>query len=154
MGFESGLAQQASTFVESLHIKPAPAVEKTVDETGQEMKLPEQGDIVTISKEARALAAPENSGDSGKSSGGEDDQNQTVKMLQERIEKLEEEIKEIEDGDLPQKEKLQKVQGKQAQLMQLRDQLLSAQQEELKLDGMSNGGGTRANGAGNNVADF
>ena len=109
MGFESGFAQLTSTFSESLHIKPAPAVEKTIDEMAQETKLPDQGDLVTISQEARALAAPEKSGDSGKSGEGEEDQNQAIEMLQERIEKLEEEIKDIEDGDLPQKEKLQKA---------------------------------------------
>lgn len=154
MAIESGLAQQASTFVDSLNVKPAPAVEKTADETGQETKLPEQGDTVTISKEARALAAPEKSGDSGKSSEGEDDQSQTIKTLEKSIEKLEGEIEEIQDGDLPQKEKLQQVQDKQAQLMQLRDQLLKAQQEEVELDGMASGGGTSANGAGNSVANF
>lgn len=154
MVFESGIVQQASTFSESLQIKPAPSVEKTVDETGQESKIPTHGDLVTISKEARALAAPENSGDSGKSGEGDDDQNAAIKMLKERIEKIEEEIKALEESNLPEKEKLQKVQSKQAHLMELRDQLLKAEQEELKASGAASGGGTRANGAGNSVSSF
>jgi len=153
MAIESGLAQQASTFVESLNVKPAPSVEKTPDEAGQEMKIPDQGDTVTISQEARALAAPETTGESGQS-GEESEQNQIIEQLEKRIEALEKELKEIQDSDLPEKEKTQQVQAKQVQLMELRDQLLKAEQEELKLDGYSAGGGTRAQGFGNSVDSF
>lgn len=153
MAIESGLAQQASTFVDSLQIKPAPSVERTADETGQDLKAPEQGDKVTISKEARALVAPEKSDDSSQAK-EETNVDQTIKLLKERIERLEEEIKELEDGDLPEKQKLQKVQAKQTELMELRDQLLKAEQTKLKADGQAEGGGTRANGFGNSVADF
>ena len=73
MIIESGLAQ-TTQFSESLDIKLSPAQEKTEDELTLEAKIPEQssGDTVTISEAARALAAAENSGETG--SGTEDGQ--------------------------------------------------------------------------------
>jgi len=153
MAIESGLAQQASMFAESLNIKPAPSVEKTPDEAGQEIKLPEQGDRVSISKEARALVAAEKPGDSAQAD-EKKEENPVIKMLKEQIKVLEAEIEELEKSDLPQKQKQQQVQAKQAELMQIRDQLLKAEEEMLKGSGMAIGGGTRANGAGSSVADF
>jgi hypothetical protein len=153
MGIESGLAQQASMFSESLNIKPAPAVERTPDEAGQDIKVPEQGDKVSISEEARALVAAEKPGDSAQTE-GEDAGNPVITALNDRIEKIEAEIKELEKSNLPQKEKQQQVQGKQAELMELRDQLVKAQEEQLKIDGMAARGGTRANGFGKSVAEF
>lgn len=152
MAIESGLAQKASGFTGSMEVKPAPSIEKTPDETGQDSKNPQQGDQVTISEEARALSAPEKAGASGQTK--EEKQDALIAQLKERIQKLEEEIKELEKSDDPEKEKQQKIQGKLDQLMQLRDQLLKAQQAELKAQGQASGGGTRANGAGNSVADF
>jgi len=81
----------------------------------------------------------------------DDTSEQTVKQLKEQIEKLEEEIKEIENSDAPEKEKLSKTQGKQAQLMELRSQLLKAQQEETEVAGVGDGGGTRAQGFANSL---
>lgn len=282
MAIESGLAQQASVFADSMQIKPAPSVERTADETGQDLKAPLQGDKISISKEARALAATDNSenpqwdegqdnpfgltpeeqkranelfdeldtlftsgkeltsaqeervdaifdeldelfpveeefnltaeeekqldalfakldelyenehltpeqekqaegleqqidsifmaaemreegetedsaagvGVAGPREGADTTKELTIKMLKERIEKLEQEIKELEEGDLPEKQKLQKLQDKEVQLQELRDQLLKAQQEQLKTQGMAEGGGTRANGFGNSVSSF
>ena len=156
MVLESSLAQHATQFTDSLNVRPAPAVEKTADEQAQATKIPEQhGDMVSISKEARALAAPEKSGDSGiAKEEAEEDQNQTIQLLKAQIEKLEEDLKDLEKSDLPEKQKITQVQDKQTQLMELRSQLLKAQQAELKADGYSSSGGTRANGAGNSVADF
>ncbi|WP_319541559.1 hypothetical protein [uncultured Pseudodesulfovibrio sp.] len=152
MAIES-LAQQTSAFVDSLSIKPAPSAEKTVDETSQEIKTPVQGDTVTISDEARALAAPEESGESNQSD-DESPVDQTIKMLKKQIEKLEQEVQAIEDSDLPEKMKRTQVQEKQNQIMELRDQLSEALEAKMKNSGTSVGGGTRANGFGNSVADF
>jgi len=153
MAIESGLAQQASMFTESLNVKPPPAVEKTADETGQEMKLPEQGDVVTISQEARALVAAEKPDDSSQAK-EEKNEDQTIKLLKDRIETLEEEVKEVEDSNLPEKEKLEKIQPKQVQLMELREQLVKAEEAKLTDEGQASGGGTRANGFGKDAVDF
>ncbi|BCS88876.1 FlxA-like family protein [Pseudodesulfovibrio sediminis] len=153
MAIES-LAQQTSVFVDSLGIKPT-ATEKKADDASQEAKTPEQGDTITISEEARALAAMEKPDESSSNSSEEGNtMDSTIQMLKKQIEELEEDIKELEDGDLPEKEKLTQLQDKQVQLMQLKDQLLKAQQEQLGIEGMADGGGTRANGAGNSAASF
>ncbi len=154
MVLELSLAQQASQFVGSLNVRSAPSVEKSVDELGQDAKNPEQsGDVVSISEEARALIAAEESGESGETA-EDQEQDQLVQQLTEQIEELQTEIKELEEGDLPEKDKLSQISDKQTQLMELQDQLLKAQQADLKVDDMASGGGTRANGAGNDVASF
>lgn len=153
MMIESSLAQQASVFVDSLNVKDAPSVEKTAGEKAEETKVPEQkqGDTVSISMEARALVAAENSEESDT----ESPQEQHIKMLQEQIKKLQEEIKELQDSDeLTEKEKTQQVQAKQVQLMELQQQLTEAQETLLKSQGMASGGGTRASGFGNSVDSF
>lgn len=151
MAVES-LMQQAGTFVDALTVKPA-ATDKTGNETAQEARVPEQGDTVTISEEGRALIAMEKSGES-EESGQEKDMDQTIQILKDRIQKLEEEIKALEDGDLPEDRKQAQLQEKQAMLMDLRDQLLKAEQSKLKVSGMADGGGTRANGFGNTAETF
>lgn len=151
MAIES-LAQQTSTFVDSLSIKPAPSAEKTADETSMEIKTPVQGDTVTISEEARALIAPESSGESGQSEDSAIDQ--TIKMLKQQIEKLEQEVEELENSDLPEKMKRTQVQQKQNQIMELRDQLNTALETKMKAAGVAVGGGTRANGFGSSASDF
>ena len=151
MAIES-LAQQTSTFVDSLTVKPA-VTEKTEDDTAQEAKIPEQGDTVTISEEARALIAMEQPGES-EESGQEKDMDQTIQSLKDRITKLEEDIDELEKSDMSESQKTTQVQDKQAQLMELRDQLLQAQQTKLKADGQTEGGGTRATGFGNSAETF
>lgn len=153
MAIES-LAQQTSAFVDALSIKPSPT-DKTADENAQEAKTPVQGDTVTISEEARALIAAENPGDSQSSQSGEDTKmEETIRLLKEQIEKLEEELEELENKNMPEKEKLTQIQEKEARLMELRDQLLKAQQTKLKLDGQTEGGGTRARGFGNTAESF
>ncbi|WP_319582905.1 hypothetical protein [uncultured Pseudodesulfovibrio sp.] len=151
MAIES-LMQQAGTFVDALTVKPA-ATEKTGNETSQQARVPEQGDVVTISEEGRALIAMEMSGDSHELD-QEKDMDQTIDSLKKRIQKLEEEVEALEDGDLPEDRKQVQLQEKQAMLMDLRDQLLKAEQTKLKADGMADGGGTRANGFGNSVENF
>ncbi len=158
MVYESSLAAKSTQFSDSMQVRPAPTVEKTTEENGQDSKTPEQsGDMVSISKEARALAAPEKQETSlemKKKDDSKKDESAIIKMLKERIETLEKEIQELKDGDLPEKEKNKQVMDKQSQLTDLRDQLTKAQAEELKAQGMSATGGTRANGAGNSVASF
>lgn len=151
MAIES-LMQQGAAFVDALSYRPA-ATEKTEEETALEIKSPEQGDTVTISEEGRALVALSKSGESEESD-EEKDMDQTIETLKDRIEALEKEIKELEDGDLPEEKKLSQVQQKEMMLMELRDQLLKAQQTKLKVDGMADGGGTRANGFGNTAETF
>jgi len=151
MAIES-LMQQAGTFVGSMTVKSATAT-KTETETAREATVPEQGDTVTISEEGRALIAMEQSGDS-KELDQETDMDQTIETLKDRIEKLEEELKALEDGDLPEDRKQTQVQQKEAMLMDLRDQLLKAQQTKLKASGMTDGGGTRAPGFGNSAEMF
>ncbi|MGL1863607.1 MAG: hypothetical protein OCC46_13870 [Pseudodesulfovibrio sp.] len=154
MVLELSLAQQASQFVGSLNVQSAPSVEKSVDDQGQDAKIPEQsGDVVSISEEARALIAAEDSGESGETA-EDQEQDQLVQQLTEQIEELQTEIKELEEGDLPEKDKISQISDKQVQLMELQDQLLKAQQADLEMEGMASGGGTRANGAGNDVASF
>ncbi len=153
MMIESSLAQQTSVFADSLNVKEAPSVEKTAGEKAEEFKVPEQkqGDTVSISMEAKALVAAENSEESDTDS----PQEQRIKMLQDQIEKLQEEIKELQDSDeLTEKEKLQQIQGKQVQLMELQKQLAEAQETLLEPQGVASGGGTRANGFGNSVDSF
>lgn len=151
MAIES-LMQQGAPFVDALSYRPA-ATEKTEEEAALEIKTPEQGDTVTISEEGRALVALSKSGESEESD-EEKDMDQTIETLKDRIEALEKEIKELEDGDLPEEKKLSQVQQKEMMLMELRDQLLKAQQTKLKADGMADGGGTRANGFGNTAETF
>ncbi|XXJ21474.1 hypothetical protein ACR42D_18420 [Desulfovibrio caledoniensis] len=151
MAIES-LMQQAGAFVDALTVKPA-ATTKTGDEAALEARVPEQGDTVTISEEARALMAMEKPGDSHELD-QEKDMDQTIDSLKKRIQKLEEEIKAIEDGDLPEDRKQVQLQEKEAMLMDLRDHLLKAEQTKLKVTGMADGGGTRANGFGNSVENF
>jgi hypothetical protein len=151
MAIES-LMQQAGTFVGTLTVKPA-ATDRTGNETAQEVRVPEQGDTVTISEEGRALAAMEKPGES-KESDQEKDMDQTIQLLKDRIQKLEEEIKALEDGDLPEDHKQTQLQQKETMLMDLRDQLLKAEQTKLKVTGMADGGGTRANGFGKTAETF
>ena len=178
MIIESSLAQ-TSQFAESMDIKPSPAQEKTDDEKTLEAKAPQQasGDTVNISEAARALAAAENSGETEAKTGderengtdaamnagtaseakadGQTDAEQQIQRLKEMIEKLEEEIKEIEDDDaLSEKQKLQQVQAKQAMLMELREQLSDALEEQARKIGGSPYGGTRAEGFGGSVSTF
>ncbi len=162
MAIES-LLQQTSVFSDSLNIRGA-AAEKTADENGQQAKTPEQGDTVTISEEARALAAPEESEESEglqmklsaeqSEDTEESEADRIIRMLKQQIEKLEEEIKELEESDMPEKTKRTMIQDKQAQLMELNDQLAEAMENKLKGMGTSPGGGTRAQGFGNSVASF
>lgn len=159
---DSGLLQQVSTFAGTLDVKDAPSVEKTADEQGQEAKVPEQsqGDTVSISEDARALAAVEKTEESEPQTSSEKSDGQTlaekqIQMLKDQIERLEEEIKEIEEDDrLTEKQKLQMVQAKQVQLMELNKQLSEAQEEMMKNIGATPGGGTRANGFGNSLKTF
>ena len=151
MIMDSGLIQQASTFAESLNVKEAPSVEKTAGEEAQDAKVPEQGDSVSISLEARALAAVEESGESD----SETPLERQIRMLKEQIERIQEEIKEIQEDDrLTEKQKTQLIQAKQVQLMELQKQLSDAQEEQMKNIGATPGGGTRAQGAGSSLKTF
>ncbi|WFS62443.1 hypothetical protein LF599_17555 [Pseudodesulfovibrio thermohalotolerans] len=146
------LMQQTGAFVDALAVKAA-ATSKTEAETALEARIPDQGDTVTISEEGRALIALEKPGESEESD-QEKDMDQTIQTLKDRIQKLEEEIEALEEGDLPENRKMTQIQEKQTMLMDLRDQLLKAQQTKLKVDGMAEGGGTRANGFGNTAESF
>ena len=150
MAIES-LAQQTYLFVDSLNVRPV--TDKTEAETAQEARVPEQGDTVTISEEARALIALEMPDDS-KELDQEKDMDQTIQSLKDRIEKLEKDIDELEETPMPEARKLPQIQDKEAQLMEMRDQLIKAQQVKLKMDGQAEGGGTRANGFGNTAETF
>ena len=163
MAIES-LAQQTSTFVDSMNIRFSPT-EKTADENAQEAKTPVQGDTVTISEEARAIAAAEEpekseegqvnlSAEQTEESDEESEVDRIIRMLKEQIEKLKEEIKELEESDLPEKTKLTLIQDKQVQLMELNDQLAEAMESKFKSMGTTISGGTRAEGAGNSAASF
>ncbi|CCH49618.1 FlxA-like family protein [Pseudodesulfovibrio piezophilus] len=160
MVFESSLSQTATQFSDSLSVKPVATVEQTTEEISQEAKTPEQeqsGDTVSISEEARALVAAEKSGgteETESESDEETEQEQLVDRLEKQIEALEQELEEIDDSDLPEKQKLQQKQAKEAQLMELRDQLLQAQQEVLESEGLTSGGGTSATGFGNSASSF
>lgn len=149
MLINSTLAYEATAFADALDIRPA----RDGQEQGAQLPHRQQGDTVSISEEARALAAPEQSGQAGKSR-SQEKQEQLVQQLKDRIEQLEQEIKEIEKGDLPEKQKLSRLMDKQAQLMELRDQLVKAQADQAKMAGLSAGGGTRATGFGNSLGTF
>ncbi|MUM77503.1 hypothetical protein GKC30_07660 [Pseudodesulfovibrio sp. F-1] len=155
MVIELGMMQGQAQLSEALDIRTAPTLEKTADEQARAAKTPEQqGDTLTLSQEARALAATVKSEET--ESGSEDSespQEQIVNNLKKQIEKLEEDIDELEKSDLPEKQKQQQIQAKQEQLMQLNDQLLKAQ-EKLRGAGGQVSGGTRAEVVGNSVADF
>lgn len=151
MAIESML-QQTSVFVDSMNVK-SPTAEKTADENAQEAKTPDQGDSVTISEEARALAAMSKTDDSSETK-QEKDMDQTIQKLQEQIEQIEQEIADLRDKQIPEDQKQTQIQGKEVQLMELRKQLAEAQQTKLKADGQASGGGTRAQGFGNSVSTF
>ncbi|BDQ34104.1 hypothetical protein [Pseudodesulfovibrio portus] len=151
MAIES-LAQQTSVFVDSMNLRLSSA-EKTADENAQEAKTPAQGDTVTISEEARAIIAMEKQDQSGQTD-EESDMDQTIQTLKDQIEKLEQEIKDLEDKPIPEAQKRTQIQDKETRLMELRDQLVKAQQTKLKIDGQTLGGGTSAEGFGNSVASF
>ncbi|MGE4194851.1 MAG: hypothetical protein AB7E51_15810 [Pseudodesulfovibrio sp.] len=167
MAIES-LMQQGAAFVDALSLRHAPT-ETTEKEAALEAKTPEQSDTVTISEEGRALAAVETSGESEKSdesdnsrlklSAGqdtseEDEIDQIISMLKQQIERLQEEIKELEQSDLPEKIKQTAIQDKQVMLMELNKQLANAMENKAKNIGQADGGGTRANGPGNSAATF
>jgi hypothetical protein len=167
MAIES-LMQQGAAFVDALSLRHT-ATETTEKEAALEAKTPEQSDTVTISEEGRALAAVETSGESEKSdesdnsrlklSAGqdtseEDEIDQIISMLKQQIERLQEEIKELEQSDLPEKIKQTSIQDKQVMLMELNKQLANAMENKAKNIGQADGGGTRANGPGNSAATF
>lgn len=79
MVFESTISQ-VSQFTDSLNVRQSPALEKSADEQAQDARNPNPGgDTVSISPEARALIAPENSGDS-KDTQGDAEKGLTLSM--------------------------------------------------------------------------
>jgi hypothetical protein len=155
MAIES-LAHQASLFMGSLIAQPQDVAEVS-DENGRAAKKPEQrAVIVTISEAARALIAPEKSGNSAQSQQEAEDQRRDylIEQLKKRIIELEEELKDLELTDLPKEEKEQEIQGRETQLMDLRNQLVEAEAAKLKAAGFTEGGGTRASGFGNSSSSF
>ncbi|MEZ7197571.1 hypothetical protein [Pseudodesulfovibrio karagichevae] len=161
------LLQQTGTFVGTLTIKPT-ATDKTMAEAAREARIPEQGDTVKISEEARALSAGEESGDAGKTGDSkvsisaeqsqkekkESEIDQIIRMLKEQIKRTQKEIKELEKSDMPEKLKRTLIQDKQVMLLELNKQLSEALEKKMKNIGSSVGGGTRAEGAGNSAASF
>ncbi|WP_338668633.1 hypothetical protein [Pseudodesulfovibrio methanolicus] len=166
MAIES-LLQQAGAFVDTLTVKPA-STDKTGNETAQEARVPEQGDTVIISEEGRALAAAEDSGDSKETGGSnvgiaadqsdesqeESETDRIIRMLKEQIQRIEEEIKALEESDMPEKLKRTMIQDKQIMLMELNEQLTKAMEDKMKNIGGAVGGGTRAEGFGGSAASF
>lgn len=149
MPIMTGLSKESSAFANGLKIENSNTSEKAA-ENNATIKSPDQrGDKVTISKEARTLAAPEKQGTTleiKKKKEQQPEESPAIKALKDRIKKLEKEIKELKEGDLPPDEKNKKVLEKQSELAQIRDQLAKAQKEALKNQGLSANGGTRANG--------
>ncbi|WP_207262892.1 hypothetical protein [Desulfovibrio sp. Huiquan2017] len=166
MAIES-LMQQTGAFVDTLTIKPA-STDKTEAKTAMEARVPEQGDLVAISEEGRALAAAEESGDSEKSkdskvsiaaeqpdeSEEESEVDRIIRMLKEQIKRIKEEIKELENSDLPEKLKQTMIQDKQVMLMDLNDQLSEALEKKMNALGSTVSGGTPAKQFGNTAKTF
>ncbi|UZP66446.1 FlxA-like family protein [Desulfovibrio mangrovi] len=114
------------------------------------------GDNVKISEEGRSLAASMKPGGAtgagGSEESGKTSQEQMIERIKKQIQKLQEEIKELQnDMTLSDEEKAKQLQMKQSELMQLQTQLQKAQEELLKSQGLSLGGGTRAQGFGNSL---
>jgi len=113
-----------------------------------------QGDTVSISEEAKALhvlnlVEKANEAETESDTFTENDSTM-IKELKEKIEKLQQEISEIEEGNLPEKTKEKLVQERQTELMELARQL-----SRLLSDGGSGYyGGTRAEGFGGSAASF
>lgn len=161
------LMQQTGAFVDTLTIKPA-ATDKTEAKTAMEARVPEQGDRVDISEEGRALVAVEESGDSEKSkdskvsiaaeqpeeSEEESEIDRIIRMLKEQITRIKEEIKELENSDLPEKMKQTMIQDKQVMLMDLNDQLADALEKKMNNIGGTVSGGTPAKQFGNTAKTF
>ena len=140
----TGLETQTSLFAGSLSAKTAPVKEGSEPDVSQAAKIPTQGDRITLSLEARALSAAEKDSSTESSSS---DGDQLVKTLTERAQKLREEIQELQQDDsLSEDAKTQKVQAKEAELMQILDQLARAEQSTMAASGYNAYGGTRANG--------
>lgn len=77
MVFESSLAPAATQFADSLNVRPAPGAEKTGDDLAKEAKTSGLNvDVVSISEEARALAAVDQSGNQGDNPFGLSDEDQ------------------------------------------------------------------------------
>jgi predicted RNase H-like nuclease (RuvC/YqgF family) len=161
MVIETGLSH-TSQLSEALNIRSAPAAEKTDEEAGQEAKIPEQGDTVALSQEARALsaAAKADESDSGLGGAGEDEsltktlQKEAIRRLKEQIKLLQEEIEAIKESNLPDKQKQKQIQAKQVEIMQLNDQLVEAEKEQTRMIAGVPSGGTPAEGAGSSVSSF
>ena len=110
-----------------------------------------QGDTVSISEEAKALSLLD-SVEESQETGNDAAVSRSEKMIREikeKIDKLQEEIAEIERSNLPSKKKESLVQEKQAELMELSNQL-----RKLLSGGQEYYGGTRAEGFGNSASSF
>jgi len=109
----------------------------------------EEGDTVSISEQARAMAQSSQSSSAVDVATGVTDEvaastnNSSVK---EKIDKLEQEIQDLKnDTELPEDEKQQQIMIKQQELMQLQQQQDQKSSSEI-LDGLAGSGGTRAEG--------
>ncbi|GAB7024555.1 FlxA-like family protein [Salidesulfovibrio brasiliensis] len=103
-----------------------------------------KGDTLSISPEAKALAA-EKAGESG--SGGSTPEEQLIERLKDRIEQLKREIDEIKQSNLPEEQKQKEIQAKESEIAQL-----NAQISELQGGGKGPvAGGTPAKGFGNSL---
>lgn len=104
-----------------------------------------QGDKVSISGEAKALAAQK--GGESEGSGGGTPEEQLIERLKDRIEQLKREIEEIKKSNLPEEQKQKEIQNKESEIAQLNAQIS-------ELQGNGDGpvaGGTRAKGFGNSL---
>lgn len=101
------------------------------------------GDTVSLSEEAKSLAAgAAKAQDSGDSSGS--DAQEAVKKIQERIKEIQKEMEEVQsDSSLTEEQKKTKLAALQSELMTLQSELLQAQS---KAGGNRNPGGTPAEG--------
>lgn len=116
-----------------------------------------EGDTVSISEEGRSMAVAQAQGQTAAAAGSEEDsssmQDQLIERIRKQIQKLQEEIKALQnDMTLSDEEKAKQLQMKQSELTQLQTQLQKAQEEQLKAQGLSLGGGTRAQGFGNSLS--
>lgn len=150
MAVESTYAANVLSFMSTPAMKKGLSVSAEKPEAADSSRPAGQRDSVSISPEALSLYNENKTKNpyAVKEQTHEQEEEARVKVLKERIQELQVEIRELEESDLPQKEKQKKIQEKQAELMVMLEELDRMQ------GGAEYFGGTRAEGAGSSAHNF
>lgn len=119
------------------------------DPQRQTAALAAGGDTVTISEEGQRLSGQsvQKAEESGESDTEQTLTEQRIERLEKRIEEIQKEIQEVSEGNLPKKEKQEKIQVLTSELMQAQQELSELQSNS----GAASTGGTPAEGFANSL---